>query len=162
MGLSSAGFHLWENDFHSETLSCFPKAPNDPIEKIIIILRKRTIGELVILLHVKFFYAWFLCPSLQSPPSVLKLEGWNFAEKLLILKPKKLPKFRQGAEIRGFFKARPSWASKHSLGDLYEKSECKISALFLQNWGRIERWRTDRCVLAEGSAFSTYKKCTST
>jgi len=51
-----------------------------------------------------------VCLSTQTPPSVWKLEGWNFANRLLIVMPKWIPrgfsKILSGGWVMRFFYAR--------------------------------------------------------
>jgi len=96
-----------------------------------------------------------VCLSLQTPLSVLKLEGWTIPFRLFIQMPKKLRirflKFCLEAEIWGVFlslgwaRQCPCTLAYHQ----YEEPVCNILALSLPNWGRRKRaGGTDRQMLA--------------
>jgi len=67
---------------------------------------KQVSGEVKKFTIVEGSHILSICLSLQTPPSVLKLESWNFAYRLLILIPKELLerflKFCLGLRYGGF------------------------------------------------------------
>jgi len=86
------------------------------------------------------FYMHFVCPSITSNFS---LKGLKFCLKTLLVNAKKVPhqifkNFSRGWDMRVFLSW--TWRTQHARSCGHETiwgvCECKISALWLQNWGK--------------------------